>query len=217
MQPIPWLLAVGSQKGGTGRTTTALALAWLGGAAGQRVALIDADPVQAAALVAAAPGQRCAWANVRLFAGMPTDDVPLAGCDLVIVDCPSLTEPAAQAVLCRADAVLLTCLPESYCLRTLPAAVAALAAARRDSARPELLGLLATGCRRDDPQHARWLAELRAAHGSLLLEPPVPWDRGLRDWPLTPGADLPVGAGAVAYRAVAEQVLAARLAGAGVR
>jgi len=211
---MPFVLAVGSQKGGTGRTTTALALAWLSGTSGRRVALIDADPIQAAVLVAAAPSRPCAWPNVRLFAGLPADDAPLGDHDLVIVDCPSLTEPEAQKVLRRADAVLLTCLPELYCLRTLPAAVAALAVARQVHPRLKLLGLIATGCRKDDAQHARLLNELRHSHGGLLLKPPVPWDRALRDWPQTPGAGLPPGAGAAAYRALAEQLLAATTAGA---
>ena len=50
----PFVLAIGSHKGGTGRTTTACALAWLWGHAGFRVTIVDADPVRAAGLIALA-------------------------------------------------------------------------------------------------------------------------------------------------------------------
>ena len=72
----PYVLAVASHKGGTGRTTAALALAWLWGRAGRRVTLADADPARAAGLVARGPSGECDWPNVRYHDGFPelTDD-----------------------------------------------------------------------------------------------------------------------------------------------
>ena len=60
----PYVLAVTSHKGGTGRTTLACGLAWLWGQRGLNVCLVDADPVKAAVLVAAGPDGICPWANV---------------------------------------------------------------------------------------------------------------------------------------------------------
>ena len=47
------------------------------------------------------------------------------------------------------------------------------------------------------------LERLRHMHRELLLEPCIPYDTALRDWPLTPGAELPPGPGADALTAIA--------------
>lgn len=201
MNREPYFLAVASHKGGTGRTTTALALAWLWGAQGRRVALLDADPIQAAALVAAR-ADGCPWAGVRLLRGLPAADGALADCDVVVADCPSLTESAAAPVLRRADGIVLTCLAEVYCVRTLPVAVRAIAAARQDNPRLELLGVL-PGVYRADPLSAVLLGELRAGQRDLLLEPPIPFHTAVRDWAMTPGGPLPAGPAADAFARVA--------------
>ena len=67
----PFFLAIGSHKGGTGRTTTACALAWLWGQDGFRVTLADADPVQAAGLIALDESGQCPWSNVTYLPEFP--------------------------------------------------------------------------------------------------------------------------------------------------
>jgi cellulose biosynthesis protein BcsQ len=206
MKHMPPIVAVASHKGGTGRTTTALALGWILGNAGQRVALVDADPVQAIALIAVAASRPGGWPNLQPSAGWPPDVDTIANADLVIVDCPSLTEPLAQPVLHRANAVLLTCLAEIYCLRTLSAATSAVATARTQNPSLALLGVVVGGYRAENPLQQRLLAFMRSDLKDLLLEPPIPWDQAIRDWPLTPGGGLPAGAAATAYTRIAAAV-----------
>src|SRR5262245_62637672 len=136
----PFLLAVGSHKGGTGRTTTACALAWLWGRAGFRVTLADADPIRAAALLALDESGECPWPNVSYREGLP--DPEDWDPDVVVVDCPSLMDPEVPSVLQRCRGVVLTCLADPLSLRTVPAAAAALATARVANPRLELLGVL---------------------------------------------------------------------------
>lgn len=206
----PYVLAVGSHKGGTGRTTTALALAWCWGQSGRRVTLIDAEPVQAASLVAAGADGVCPWANVRLVGQAGSRDrAPLTG-DLAVIDCPSLTDPASLEVLAHADGLLLTTQAELLALRTMPTATRAVLAAQAINPRLEFVGLLLPAYDEGDELQGHMLAELRRAHGHLLIEPPIPRRPELRDWPMSPGSPLPSGPARTAYQAVAD-ALAARL------
>ena len=101
----PYILAIGSHKGGTGRTTAALALAWHWGRSGVRVTLADCDPIRAAGLVAVANGG-CPWSNVRYTTTLPRPADAAYDADLIIVDCPALLTPAARPVLQRATTML---------------------------------------------------------------------------------------------------------------
>jgi chromosome partitioning protein len=197
-----YYLAVGSHKGGTGRTTAALALAWLWGGAGLRVAFVDADPARAARLIALDSGGDCPWPNVRYVDGVP-DNVEA---DVAVIDCPPLLAPEAGPVLRRADGVVLSCHADPLSLRTVPAAAGVLASARVQNPRLELLGVLIGGYNAGDDIQKGMLGRLRQMHGELLLEPPVPDDAAVRDWPLTPGAGLPPGRAADAFTAVARQL-----------
>lgn len=201
----PYVLAIASHKGGTGRTTTALALAWLWGRSGVRVTLADADPLGAAGLVAL-EGDRCSWPNVRYVAGLPSPGHPALNADLVLIDCPSVMESDALLVLQRTRGVVLTVVADPLALRTVPAAAGALAIARVGNPRLELLGVLLSIYNERDTLQGPMLERLRQMHGDLLLEPPVPCDLGLRDWPLTPGAGLPDGPAAAAYAALADRL-----------
>jgi cellulose biosynthesis protein BcsQ len=198
---MPYVLAVASHKGGTGRTTAALALAWTWGAAGRRVLFVDADPVAAAGLVCRGADGVCRWPNVATAAGLP-DRFP-ADADVAVIDCPALTEPAAQAVLVRCDGVLLTSLPDPLSLRTVPVAAAAVRQARRTRPGLEVLGLMIPVLNPADPLAADMMARLRAGHADLLIEPPVPARPEAADWPLSPGSDLPAGPVREAYARVA--------------
>jgi cellulose biosynthesis protein BcsQ len=205
----PYVLAVASHKGGTGRTTAAMSLAWTWGQEGLRVTLVDADPVQASRLVALDPAGRCPWPNVRLQSDV---NAPFAG-DRVVIDCPSLLDPAARAVLRRADGIVVCCLADPLSLRTVPAAASVIRRARDANPRLELLGILIAIYDNHDEVQAAMLGRLRQAHERLLLEPPVPQQPELRDWPLEPGADLPPGPGREAYAVLARNLEACIRAG----
>lgn len=208
-----YVLAVASHKGGTGRTTTALALAWHWGQVGRRVTLVDADPGRAAGLIALGPAGQCDWPNVRYLAGLPGPDDPAPDADLVILECPSLMGAAARQALQLADGALLTCVADPLSLRTVPAAVGVLVAARASNPRLELLGLAITVYNDADSIQGPMLARLRQMHSDVLIEPPVPFDPGVRDWPLDPGAGLPPGPAADAYAALANALEACFPAG----
>ncbi len=201
MTPPPYVLVVASQKGGTGRTTAALALAWAFGQAGRAVALIDADPLGAARQVACGPSGRCAWANVRCLAGPAALDALKPG-ELAVVDAPSLLGAGAAALLRRADGLVLTALADPASLRTFAAAGVALSAAQDANAKLELLGLL-VGLYAPDPVQDAVLGRLRRMQPGLVLEPPIPFDEAARDWPAAPGAPPPAGPALDALRAVA--------------
>jgi chromosome partitioning protein len=107
---VPLVIAVFG-KGGSGKSTTATAIAAMASRVGHRVWLLDADP-QGSALV---------WGTLR-----PTDDVKVHRCpapqietalaaarkgqvDLVVVDNAPVQHQHALGVAAAADLVLLTC------------------------------------------------------------------------------------------------------------
>ena len=210
-----YLLAIGSHKGGTARTTTALALAWLWGREGLRVTLADADPIRAAGLIALDTSGECRWPNVRYVRGLPERGDPVLKADIVLVDFPPLLAPEAAPILNRAAGVVLTCHADPLSLRTVPAAATALAAARVRNPAAELIGVLIGGYNANDEVQATMLGRLQHMHGDLLLEPPIPNDPAVRDWATTPGVGLPAGRAAAAYVAVAQRLreLVRRLSG----
>jgi cellulose biosynthesis protein BcsQ len=210
-----YLLAVGSHKGGTGRTAAALALAWLWGREGLRVTLADADPIRAAGLIALDESGTCPWPNVTYLSGLPEPGDPALDADVVLVDCPALLTPDAGPILRRAAGVVLTCHADPLSLRTVPAAAGVLAAARIQNPAIELIGVLIGGYNAGDAVQAPMLGRLRQMHGDLLLEPPVPEDPTIRDWALAPGSGLPAGRAADAFTTVARRLreLVRRLSG----
>jgi cellulose biosynthesis protein BcsQ len=205
-------LAIGSHKGGTGRTTTACALAWLWGREGFQVTLADADPVHAAGLIALDDSGVCRWPNVAYRDELPVEqladgDSLETTCDIVVIDCPSLIDDEVQSVLQHCHGVVLTCLADPLSLRTVPAAAGVLAMARSANPRLELLGVLIAQYRPEDPMQAAMLERLRHMHGELLLEPPTPYVAAVRDWAHTPGAALPEGQAAETFAAAGKLIL----------
>jgi cellulose biosynthesis protein BcsQ len=203
VRKIPYVLVVGSHKGGTGRTTSALALAWLWGQAGLKVALIDADPVRAARLVAVTAKGACPWDNVRFFPDLAGSADALLGNELVVIDCPALTTRSAQRVLRLADGIVLTCLAEPLSLRTLPSAAAAVRRARQANPRLESLGILVGRYKEEDRLQGRMLRRLRRTQGARLLEPAIPYQPEVTTWPLEPGSAMPGGPAREAYAVLA--------------
>jgi cellulose biosynthesis protein BcsQ len=202
----PYVLVLGSHKGGTGRTTSALALAYLWGAAGLKVSLIDADPVGAARMVALGPAGTCSWEGVRLLARMPESVRGLAGSDLIVIDAPALTERGAQCVLRLADGIILTCLADPLSLRTIPRAAQALQQARVHNPKLALLGVQVGVFHEQDDLQAGMLQLMRQTLGGLLLEPPIPAQPEISDWAAEPGSPLPDGPARESYTALANML-----------
>lgn len=181
MTPIPRnrTIVVTSQKGGTGRTTTAAALAWLWGDQGITVRLCDAEPLGSVVRLACGADGQCDWKNVilRSVEGEPS---PFPEDGLTIVDGPSLSHEAGRKLLTMADGVVLTCLADPLSFWTLPQAARAVRDAQAENPRLQILGLLLTCVRELDPVSAEMLKRFRAEYGKLLLEPPVPCRHALR-------------------------------------
>jgi cellulose biosynthesis protein BcsQ len=202
MKPDAYTLVVASHKGGTGRTTTACALAWWFGQLGHSVVLADADPVGSVRLLAVGEDGGCEWPNVRYLDRLPRPG-EARGADVVVVDGPALLGSGAGAVLARADGLVLTCLADPLSLRTIPAAGRAVEDAKAANPKLDLLGLLITAFDPADPLQGSMLARLRQTHAGLLIEPPVPLRAELREWPSAPGTPPPPGAAADALGEVA--------------
>lgn len=201
----PMTLAIAGHKGGTGRTTVALALAWIWGQQGRRTVLVDADPTGAASLIAADEAGVCRWRNVRLVTGRP-DPAALIGADIVVIDCPNVTETAAVSLMREADRVALVCPPETLAVRTLSAVSGPIRAARAGGRRPRLLGLIVTLYDDRVPGQVRLLEQLRRIGKPPLLGSPIPVQKSLREWPLQPGSAVPSGPGRAALLELAQSI-----------
>jgi cellulose biosynthesis protein BcsQ len=190
VEALPYVVFVGSHKGGTGRTTAALALAWLWGQAGRLVAYVDADPIQ----VDVPPPQtrRWDWHGVRFVSGASSTE-ELTGCDLVLIDGPLMGERAAQPLLRFADAVLLTCAAEPLGVRTLSCALELMERMRHANPALTLLGVSVQQFDESDPMHVQLRGLLWRRHGTYVLEPAVPYQTELSDWLLYPDRPLPEG------------------------
>jgi cellulose biosynthesis protein BcsQ len=195
-------LSVISHKGGTGRTTAALYLAWTWASTGRRVSFIDADPIRSASLLALDAHGQCPWPNFQLVNGVDSP-AHLTG-EIVVIDCPNLLDRAnSHPMLHSSDGIILTCLPDPLSIRTVPAAANVIDAARTVNPRLELLGILISIYNERDAVHSAMLTRLRGAHQDLLLEPVIPYQPEVRDWPLHPGSAPPPGPAREAYAALA--------------
>ncbi|HEV8176534.1 MAG TPA: ParA family partition ATPase [Gemmatimonadales bacterium] len=131
----PITIALAGQKGGAGKTTTALALACEWHARGHAVLLVDADP----------QGTARTWAAVAAEAGTPAPTVIAMGegmhrpgqldtvsvpYDLVVIDCPGRHDTAQRSALLAADMAILPCGPSAADVWSLDASAALVGAAR---------------------------------------------------------------------------------------
>jgi len=195
------VLAVAGHKGGTGRTTTTLALGMIYAAAGLRVGLIDADPTRALSLLVPQDEP-----NLQLT----TTNGDADGFGLILMDCPPLHDATSLTCLERATGVLLTSAADLVSLRTLGLASKLLTLALQRRRQLEFHGLLLTQYEESDPVQ-RFLAEqMRRTDGDLFINVEIPEDAALRFWPEQTSEPLPEGPARDAYLQLAEE-LAERL------
>jgi chromosome partitioning protein len=141
----PMIIALAGQKGGSGKTTTAIALAseWLG--QGRRVLLVDADP----------QGSTTTFASVAAEAAVPAptivamgpglhrpEQLPALAADyeVTIIDCPPRHGEIMRAALMVADLVVLPCGPSAVDAWALGASVDLITEAR--IVRPNLVAVV---------------------------------------------------------------------------
>jgi cellulose biosynthesis protein BcsQ len=198
----PLILALASHKGGTGRTTAALTLAWCLGQAGHTVTFLDADEQRSASLIALDQTGKCGWLNVSFKSGLSALNYPFNS-DVVVVDPPALTSPTAADVLLRAQGVILTCLADPLSIRTVPAAATVIEAAKDSNPNLALLGILICIYNGQDVVQSAMLARLHQAHQDLLLDPVIPFHAEVRNWALRPGSAPPAGPALDAFSTLA--------------
>ena len=140
------IIAFAGQKGGIGKSTTAISVAVAAHERGARVLLVDADP----------QGTARTWAEVANEAGQPTPTVIAMGAtmhkagqltsiacnyDTTIIDCPPRHGDVQRSALMVADLVVLPCGPSAADAWALAAALEMLQEARtlRDELRACIL------------------------------------------------------------------------------
>jgi chromosome partitioning protein len=135
------IIALAGQKGGSGKTTTALAIAAEWHARGCRVLLVDADP----------QGSTRTWGDLAAEAGHSAPTIVAMGAglhrpdqlpalaqnyDFTVIDCPPRHGTVLRSALMVADLALLPCGPSAVDAWALGETLDLIAEAR--SLRPEL-------------------------------------------------------------------------------
>jgi chromosome partitioning protein len=119
--PAVQVLAIIGQKGGNGKTTTALGLAVAASIAGRDVAVIDLDPQATAANWSDRRGKETpavVSCQVSRLAQV-LDAAAKGGADLAIIDTPGKSTDALIAAAKAADFVLMPLQPQLYDIETL--------------------------------------------------------------------------------------------------
>jgi chromosome partitioning protein len=123
-----------SQKGGSGKTTLAVHVAVAAQQAGQRVAIVDADPQKSACVWgghrADSPAVAAAADPVRMIASLRIRKTT----DLCIIDVPPHATPEAFKIAQAVDLVVIPVRPTAFDLAAVPAILSIIRAARAQAA-----------------------------------------------------------------------------------
>lgn len=135
------VVAVINQKGGSGKTTAAVALASAWAIEGRRVLLIDADPQGSALLWASAREGDPLLTTVALpTSSLNREAAAMAGdYDAVVIDGPPRADSVTRSALMAADLAVIPVQPSSLDLWAAEAVLGAIAEAR--ALRPDLLAV----------------------------------------------------------------------------
>ena len=115
------IVAIVSQKGGSGKTTLAIHLAAAATSAGKVACIIDTDP-QA---TAAAWGDWRSGADPEVITAPPTrlaktiEDAAKLGAELIVIDTPPHADAAAREAVKAADLVLIPTRPRAFDLHAI--------------------------------------------------------------------------------------------------
>lgn len=110
------IVALAGQKGGSGKSTTALAIASEWHVRGRRVLLVDADPqgsLRTFAEVAAEAGNTTPTVVAMGASMYRQDQLPVLaeGYDAVVIDCPPRHDEIQRAAMMASELVVLPCGP----------------------------------------------------------------------------------------------------------
>ncbi len=191
LAPAKRIVAITSHKGGSGTTTCSLALAWCFSQSGRKVFLLDAVPLRTHRLFRS--NDPLVWRNVVWMENLSEAPASISSGEMVLIDCPVLIDGATQRVLEVADGVILCCRADPLTLRSFPGASAALALARSQNPKLQIIGISIGLYDRQDDLQVAILHQFRQYHGNLLLDPPIPLSSELRNWGILSGQPLPPG------------------------
>ena len=199
------VIAVANQKGGVGKTTSAVNLAACLAALGQRVLLVDIDPQANATSGVGLPKTEGA-SSYRALLGEGT----LA--DHIVIDCaPSLGILTLNA-FAAADALLVPLQCEYYALEGISMIHRVLGQVRDSGVNPhlELLGVVMTMFDGRTRLSQQVLSEVREHFGDKVFETVIPRTTRLAE---APSHGQPIihydkySAGAAAYEVLAQEVM----------
>lgn len=118
------IIALFSQKGGSGKTTLTVHLAVAAQQAGLKVAVFDLDPQESAVAWYRTRGQN----SIPVTLSIPDSQITRAidgalhdGFDLVLIDSPPHSSPVAARIVAAADLVLVPVRPSPMDVAALPA------------------------------------------------------------------------------------------------
>ena len=149
------VLAVISQKGGTGKTTLALSLAVAAQREGQSVLVIDLDPQATAARWGDRRGEEGPVVTSAQAARLPQilKTAQDNGANLVIIDTPPRVEQASLTAAKAANLVVIPCLPAINDLETIPTTMELLRFAGEPAVVVVLNGVPARSARKEQAEH----------------------------------------------------------------